>query len=154
MKYTVENLPKEKFPHISFTEKTIATNKKLVELFNKRKEISEPIKENLNDFEANERNILIVKTEIELSKVHTSIIKNELHLKEFIEGCIRVLNEMENNYEQLIAKCERKKKQDEKIASILATRDEELFKDNLEQKINFYLSLRDHSDTPTKLTKL
>jgi hypothetical protein len=61
---------------------------------------------------------------------------------------------MENNYEQLIAKCERKKKQDEKIASILATRDEELFKDNLEQKINFYLSLRDQSDTPTKLTKL
>ena len=143
MKHTKENLPLEKFPHIIFTQNTINTNKKLVELLNKRKQISAPEKENLNDFEVNERNILLVKTDIELAKVHTSVIKNEMHLNEFIDGCVRVLNEMENNYDAIIAKSERKKKQDEKIAEILESRNEELFQENWEQKINFYLGLRE-----------
>ena len=86
-------LPVEKLPHLRITLESIENLKKLIELLKKRKEIITSSEEKLTEYEHNERAIQLIKTEVELSKVHTSIIQKEMHLKDFTGGMQNILKE-------------------------------------------------------------
>jgi hypothetical protein len=135
-------LPVEKLPHLRITLESIENLKKLIELLKKRKEIITSSEEKLTEYEHNERAIQLIKTEVELSKVHTSIIQKEMHLKDFTGGMQNILKEMDDKWDGLMQKAENKAKHNPDLAKVLALTDATKFDENWEFKVNFYVNVR------------
>ncbi len=135
-------LPVEKLPHLRITLESIDTLKLLIELLNKRKKIIESSNEKLTDYENNERAIQLIKTEMELSKAHTSVIQKEIHVKDFTGGIETILKEMSEKWDGLMEKAEKKAKHDADMRKVLDMADDKKFDENWEFKINFYVNVR------------
>ena len=135
-------LPVEKLPHLRITLESIETLKKLIVLLEKRKDIITSSEEKLTEYEHNERAIQLIKTEMELSKAHTSIIQKEMHLKDFTGGMKNILNEMDEKWDGLMQKAEKKAKHDTDLAKVLELADAKKFEENWEFKVNFYVNVR------------
>lgn len=135
-------LPVEKLPHLRITLESIETLKKLIELLNKRKEIITSTDEVLTNYEDNERAIQLIKTDMELSKIQTSIVQKEMHLKDFTGGMKNILKEMDEKWDGLMQKAESKAKHNPDLAKVLALSDATKFDENWEFKVNFYVNVR------------
>lgn len=143
LKNDVESkLPVEKLPHLRITLESIETLKKLIVLLEKRKDIITSSEEKLTEYEHNERDIQLIKTEMELSKAHTSIIQKQMHLKDFTGGMENILKEMDEKWDGLMQKAEKKAKHDTDIAKVLEMADAKKFDENWEFKVNFYVNIR------------
>ena len=136
-------LPVEKMPHLKYTKESISTLKRLAELLQKRKEHLKVVAF-VTDYENVENEITLIKTENELSKVHTSIIQKENHEKEFIEGCTTILKEIELKWVELMEKAKKKANNLPDLAKILTENNFNMCNDNIEFKIDFYINVRTH----------
>jgi hypothetical protein len=135
-------LPVEKLPHLRITLESINTLKNLISLLEKRKEIITSSEEKLTDYEKNERAIQLIKTEIELAKSHTAIIQKEMHVKDFSEGMENILKELNEKWDGLMEKAEKKAKNDADLRKVLDMADAKKFDENWEFKVNFYVNIR------------
>lgn len=136
------NLPIEKLPHLKFTKDSIDTANRLIDLLKNRKEIILSNKDLLTDYEKNERAIQLIKTDLELSKLHTSIIQKEMHIKDYTGGMLNILKEIDEKWDSLMEKAEKKAKHDEDIAKVLKLSDAKKFDEDWEFKVNFYVNVR------------
>jgi len=105
-------IPMEKFPRLCAISKEIGQRQELVDCLNARKLIIIEGEEGLSNFERNERKILLLKTDIELAKVHTSIINKKREIKDYFDKVVYpYIDVIDNEIEKLFikAKTERKK---------------------------------------------
>ena len=135
-------LPMEKFKHLQITNDSIAQLKGLVELLNKRKKLILADEENLTPYEQNERKIILVKTDVELAKIHSTIIQKEMYFKDFVDKATSVLKEMDKRWVEIMEKAEKKSAKDEALSKLLQEGKSKDFESNLEEKIAFYINVK------------
>lgn len=135
-------LPMEKFKHLQITKDAIEQLKGLVELLNKRKKLILAEEENLTPYEQNERKISMVKTDIELAKLHSTIIQKEMYFKDFVTNATNVLQEMDKRWAEIMDKADKKSAKDEVLLKLLEEGKTKDFDNNLEEKIAFYIKVK------------
>ena len=84
-----ELLPIDKLPHLRFQVESTERSQKIIDALNKRKSLLERMLEmdvdanHLNAlYEHNEKALLLIKTDIELAKTHTELIKKKDYIKD------------------------------------------------------------------------
>lgn len=136
-------LPLDKFPHLQHTKNSIDTLKNLVELLNKRKRIIENSTEELKPYEQNERQIALIKTDIELAKVHTGIKQKEIYFKDFSNNVTTYLKEIEEKWDTLMEKARKTANNNNPdLKKLLDEADHTEFEKNWELKINHYIRVK------------
>ncbi len=146
-------IPMEKFPRLCAISKEVTKGQELIDCLNARKLIIIEGEEGLSNFEANERKILLLKTDIELAKVHTTIIQKKNSVKEYLDKIVHpYFNEIDSEMEKLTKKVKERANRDSNIATFLNDTRFDLFEDNWEHKFNFYASAK-HYLTSNKILK-
>jgi len=159
MKKTTYDFPVEKFPRIQSVSESVVQLKELVDCLNVRKKlVAKQIKDakvdNLTDYDVNEKKIILIKTDIELAKVHTSIINKEKDIKDYIEKVITpTLNVIDKDYDRLYNNAKILAKKDKVMAQAIADTKFELFEDNWEHKFNFFIAIKNYMQTPASHLK-
>jgi DNA mismatch repair ATPase MutS len=131
-----------KFPSIEFNKKSIAEIRTLIEKLNNRKKFLES-KECASEFEKNEDEINVIKTNMELATLHTSAIKKENAMKEYTDGTIKPnYEDCEKNFDELMKKAEQVANKDEVLKKVLNETNWELVRENYDHKMNHYLAVK------------
>lgn len=143
---TPELLPTDKLPHLKFNLKSIDTLENLIVLLNARKEI---ITKELSDtntdkseFDLNERKIMLIKTDVELSTTHANIYKKQIYIVDLKNNYINVLKEMAEKWNEIYELAVSKKDGNKNLEEELAKYNLEFFNENWEYAVNFYLNLK------------
>jgi hypothetical protein len=154
-----ELLPIDKLPHLRFQVESAERSGKIISHLNIRKKLLQDIidsKSNsldtLEQLEMNEKELLLIKTDIELAKTHTDIIKKNEYIKDLRNNLVAVLKEMDENWADVIEKAEDLKETNNEIATWLGKLDMAFFDTNWEYAIDFYLNLK-HIIYPPKEEK-
>jgi hypothetical protein len=152
-------LPIDQLPHLRFQEESIERNQKIIDILNKRKSLLKEMLEATIDplhtvslYEQNEKELLLIKTDIELAKTHTEIIKKKEYVKDLRNNLVTVLKEMNEQWSDLIEFAESLKETKEDVAKLLNTIDMVFFNENWEYAIDFYLNLK-HLVYPQEVVK-
>jgi hypothetical protein len=154
---TPELLPTDKLPHLKFNLKSIDTLQNLIELLNARKEI---ITKELSDtntdkseYDLNERKIMLIKTDMELSTNHANIYKKQTYIDDLKNNYINVLKEMAEKWNEIYELAVSKKDGNKNLEEELAKYNLEFFNENWEYAVNFYLNLKSILFPPPEETK-
>lgn len=143
-------IPLEKLPHLQLTEKSMGVLKELVVALNNRKAlITEILGDNDASYEAsseskykrNEYQILLIKTDFELARVHSNIVQKKMYFDDYMANIKSVLAEMEVKWDSLMEKA-KTKKHNADIVKLLEEANLEAFENNLEIKVNHYLQIK------------
>jgi hypothetical protein len=144
-----ELLPIDKLPHLRFQEESLERNQKVINILNQRKTLLNKMLEVTIDplnvialYEHNEKELLLIKTDIELAKTHTEIIKKKEYIKDLRNNFVAVLKEMEGNWSDLMIHAEELKESNSEIETLLTKLDMAFFDTNWEYAIDFYLNLK------------
>jgi hypothetical protein len=140
---TPENLPLEKLTHLRFTEHSVQTLERLIELLNERIHIINNGDEELTIFERNERAISLVKTEMELSSTHTNIIKKRMYIKDLRTNLANVLVEMASNWQNVFDKLSAIEFKNLTVQDLLNKQDWAMYDENWELAIDVYLRAKE-----------
>lgn len=136
-------LPIEKFKHLGITKDSIDKLRELVEHLNKRKKLfAELNKEEVGAYEYNEKRIDNIRTDIELAKIHASIIQKEQYIKDYVNNVNKMLDEMGKRWSEIMEKGNKKAIQDSTIKEYMESAKDMDFENNYEQKIAFYIQLK------------
>lgn len=147
-------IPMEKFPRLCAISKEIGQRQELVDCLNARKLIIIEGEEGLSNFERNERKILLLKTDIELAKVHTSIINKKREIKDYFDKVVYpYIDVIDNEIEKLFIKAKDRAKKDGVLAGVLREINTDLFADNWEHKFNYYIAVKNYLDPRKGLKK-
>lgn len=154
---TPETLPADKLPHLRFTLESITTLENLIVLLNARKEIinkelSDP-NSGKSEYEINERKIMLIKTDMELSSNHANIYKKQAYIVDLKNSYANVLKEMDEKWNEVYELALSKKDGNKNLEEELAKYDLALFADNWEYAVNFYLTLKNILYPPKEETK-
>ncbi|MEI7510225.1 MAG: hypothetical protein WCJ62_12260 [Flavobacterium sp.] len=132
----------EKSMYIKINLEKVEKIGKMIELLNKRKEIINNEQVGLPDFESNERQILLLKTDYELAKHHKNCIDIKKEIDGYIEKATDVITEMDTRWGEIIAKAKKEGVHKKDIRDILKSMDDVDIEDNIDVKINYYLHLK------------
>jgi hypothetical protein len=144
-------IPMEKFPRLCAISKEIGQRQELVDCLNARKLIIIEGEEGLSNFE---RKILLLKTDIELAKVHTSIINKKREIKDYFDKVVYpYIDVIDNEIEKLFIKAKDRAKKDGVLAGVLREINTDLFADNWEHKFNYYIAVKNYLDPRKGLKK-
>ena len=147
-------IPMEKFPRLCAISKEITQRQELVDALNARKLIIIEGEEGISNFERNERKILLLKTDIELAKVHTSIINKKREIKEYFDKVVYpYIDVIDNEIEKLFIKAKERAKKDGVLAGVLREINTDLFSENWEHKFNYYIAVKNYLDPKKGLKK-
>jgi hypothetical protein len=142
-------LPIDQLPHLRFQEESLERSQKIIDILNKRKSLLKEMLEATIDplhtvsvYEQNEKELLLIKTDIELAKTHTDIIKKKEYVKDLRNNLVAVLKEMDEKWADLIEVAESLKEANENIDKLLNTINMVFFNENWEYAIDFYLNLK------------
>lgn len=150
---TADQLPLDKFPHLQFQEGQIEVFKTLIEKLNKRKELIKNDTEPKSDYIANEKDIEVIKTDMELARIHTNLIKKQMYVRDFRESCLRTLVEMETKWNEVMAKGRLMQDKNEQLREAMSKSDNELFEKNTEAKISHYITIKNIINPPKEEKK-
>jgi hypothetical protein len=149
----------KKFPHLTNVKETAEQLTQYIEKLNKRKLIIATQNNDRSDFEKNEDEILLIKTDWELGKSHKNLSEKTDYIRNFTEKLIEYIAEVNENYEAMIQKTNtfyndnRKSRKNEQIKAIELqmekVKDIDL-DDNWEQRITHYIVLRTIFENPTQ----
>ena len=96
-------VPFEKFPRLNAMNKSIAELRELVDCLNKRKKLLSENQDEVSEYQRNENRISVLKTNIELAKVHTSIIHKERDIKDYLDKVYYpFINEIDYSWNSLM----------------------------------------------------
>jgi len=131
-----------KYPFLTVKKQAIETREKMVRLLNNRKEM---LKKRMNEqigYEANESEILLIKTDDELAKIHTSLIQAKQQYEGLYLSCQLTTEEMEEKYQAIVNEATEKRKYSEEINEVFSTVDFDEMANDYDKKISFYLKLK------------
>lgn len=144
-----ELLPIDKLSHLKFQVEAKETFEKIIESLNKRKVLLKELlsvtidpSHTLSMYEQNERELLLIKTDIELAKTHTSVIQKEKYIEDVRNSFSTILKEMDLEWSNLIEKAESLREKKSDVDDILKTFDMVKFEENWELAVNFYVTLK------------
>jgi hypothetical protein len=144
-------IPMDKFPRLQSLQKIVADLKNLVEYLNKRKSL---IKNNIDEvtpYQNNENKILVIQTDIELARLHTTIYEKEKQIKDYMDNELKSLNECDEEFENLMNKAREVAKSDALLDGVIKETNFDFFKENYEHKLNHYLAIKKYL-TPKEKT--
>lgn len=156
-----ELLPIDKLPHLRFQLEAIESYDKIIACLNKRKELLKELlsvtidpSHTLSMYDQNERELLLVKTDVELAKTHTSKIQKQKYIDDVRNSFSAVLKEMDLEWSNLIEKAENIREKKKEVDDILKTFDLIKFEENWELAVNFYVTLKNIINPPKEEKKL
>lgn len=132
----------ENFPYLGRVKNSIDQLKKLVDLLNVRKELAKSDWETLSPYMQNEREITVLKTELELARVHKNIIEKENYLDQYINHVNKNMAEMEKNWDWIMEQSKKIEAKDPVWAGEVEAVDKSDFDTNFEYKLAHYLSVK------------
>jgi hypothetical protein len=133
-----------KFPFLGVQKKSMETLKNLIELLNNRVKLINNKTKVTDEFEINENKINLIKTDIELAKLHTQVIQKEKDIKEYTKNVFAYLKEIEEKWQMLMEKAEKKAKNDKVLAELLEKHKGKDYESNLEHKIGYYIEVKSY----------
>jgi hypothetical protein len=149
----------KKFPHLTNVKDSAEQLTQYIEKLNKRKLIIATQNNDKSDFEKNEDEILLIKTDWELGKSHKNLAEKTDYITNFTQKLVEYIDEVNENYEAMIEKTNtfynnnRTAKNNEQIKAIEVqmekVKDVDL-NENWEVRITHYIVLRTIFENPTK----
>jgi hypothetical protein len=149
----------KKFPHLTNVKDSAEQLTQYIEKLNKRKLIIATQNNDKSDFEKNEDEILLIKTDWELGKSHKNLAEKTDYITNFTQKLVEYIAEVNENYEAMIEKTNtfynnnRTAKNNEQIKAIEVqmekVKDVDL-NENWEVRITHYIVLRTIFENPTK----
>ncbi len=143
--------PIDKFPRIQAINKSLESTKVLIDRLNKRKELLKLDTEKISEYEANEREITLIKTDFELQKVHTTRIQQENSIKEYVDKIVLPnIGEIDEKMAATEARFKKMADKDKTLFDFLKTVRFDLFEANWEHKFNYYATIKNkvHPNLP------
>jgi len=141
-----KELDLSKFPSLEMNKKQVEEHTKLVALLDKRIVLIQADWENLNDFEKNEREILLIKTGFELASYHTKKKKYERIVKDIMKT-VEVIDEVHEKFDEINKKAYERAKKDKNVEEFLKQAEFDEFETNYESKITHYFALKNYFAT-------
>lgn len=141
----------KKFPHLTNVKNSVETLTLYIEKLNKRKSLISNEQSIKSSFQANEDEILLIKTDWELAKCHKNLSEKTDYVKNFTQKLVEYIDEVNENWEELTQKAKifyesNKKSKTNEIVKALATEFDNVkgvdFDDNWEIRIKHYIVLR------------
>ena len=179
---TPEELDVNKLPHLRFNMEAIATQQKLIHHLNERKRmIKEKITKSIaasgitrgfdgngqeiissapyhvntiSEYDKNEMEIELIKTDAELASTHTKIHQKQIHIGDLRRNFSNTLEEMNKKWDEVIEKAKAKSATRPAIKEELEKLDETLFAENWEHAASFYLNLKQLINSGKPLKKV
>lgn len=145
------SLDLEKYPHLIEVQKRANELTLYIEKLNKRKVLLNNQQAIKNEFERNEDEILLIKTDWELAKSHKNLAEKTEYIREFIDRLQKYIPEINENYTAMLEKANNYlannlKSKNNELVKALKTEFEEVSKtdlnENWEVRIKHYLVLK------------
>lgn len=141
-KETTKTLDLEMFPYMQGKKRGIENKKELIDLLNKRKELIQTGWETLSAYDQNERKILLNKTEVELANSHKQIHDLQIAFDERIGQLIELLEEIEAKWDFIVTQATKLSAKNKDLADYMLETDTSNFENNAEEKLSYYIKLR------------
>lgn len=93
-----------KFPHLTSVRESVEMLTAYIEKLNKRKVLINNEKENKTEFQINEDEITLIKTDWELAKSHKNLADKNEYLKNFTAKLVQYIEEVNENFEAITEK--------------------------------------------------
>lgn len=131
-----------KFPHLSNVKNNISTMQREIELLNKRKRLWTADLANKTPYEQNEMELLILRTDRELSRLFKGLSDQEIHFKNYKANLDENIKKLNLNYDEFVDECKKLKSTNEEVKKIFDEFTQFDFNANWEAKVMFYASLK------------
>lgn len=137
----------EKFPHLISVKQGIDSQKRYIECMNKRKVL---IKENTSEkteYQKNEDEIVVLRTDWELAKAHKNLREKEDYFRDFSQQIAGYIDEVNEKYDQVYEKAKAYKVERNKViyeqlqAEFDAVKDVDM-DDDWQMRIKHYITLK------------
>jgi len=149
----------KKFPHLTNVKNSVETLTLYIEKLNKRKSLINNEQNLKSSFQANEDEILMIKTDWELAKCHKNLSEKTDYVKNFTQKLVEYIDEVNENWGDMTQKAKifyesNKKSKNNEIVKALEQEYENVkgvdFDDNWEIRIKHYIVLRTIFETANK----
>jgi hypothetical protein len=154
---TEETLPLNKLTHLRLQIEDTETLRQLVSLMDDRRKIisasMQDWEKSLDAYDFNERKISAVKTNIELAKVHTAIIRKENYIAEHKKLLVKTLVEMQEKWSETFDKLSKIANTNDAAKELLDKFDMATFDANWEIAIDFYFRAKNIIEPPKEQPK-
>ena len=94
----------KKFTHLTSVKESVEMLTSYVEKLNKRKVLINSQQEDKSEFEKNEDEITLIKTDWDLAKTHKNLAEKNEYLKNFTAKLIEYIDEVNENFESMSEK--------------------------------------------------
>ena len=132
----------DKFPHLKNVKNTISSMQREIELLNKRKRLWTAELQNLSEFEQNELELKMLRTDRELARLFKNLSEQENHFKGYKDKLDANIKELNQNYDEFVARCKKLKSTNQDIKNTFDQFGVFDFNTNWEAKVMFYASLK------------
>ena len=133
----------DKFPHLKNVKDVISSIQKEIELLNERLRLSTAHKEELSSlYLKNELDLVILRTDREISKLFKTLNDQEKHFKNYKEKLTSLLDEVSENFDSYIKEQRKLIMVNEKVRICFEQFKPFDFNENWEAKIQFYANLQ------------
>ena len=133
----------DKFPHLKNVKETISSIQREIELLNERKRLSAAYKENVSsNYETNELELVLLRTDREISKLFKTLNDQEKHFKNYKEKLSSLLDEVSENFDSYIKEQRKLIMTSDDVRFCFEQFKPFDFNENWEAKIQFYSNLQ------------
>ncbi len=144
----------DKFPHLKNVKETISSIQQEIELLNERKRLSAAYKENVSsNYETNELELVLLRTDREISKLFKTLNDQEKHFKNYKEKLSSLLDEVSENFDSYIKEQRKLIMTSDDVRFCFEQFKPFDFNENWEAKIQFYSNLQSIEKAAAEKTK-
>lgn len=144
----------DKFPHLKNVKETISSIQKEIELLNERKRLSTARKEGIiSKYEVNELELVLLRTDREISKLFKTLNDQEKHFKNYKEKLSYLLDEVSENFDSYIKEQRKLIMTSDDVRFCFEQFKPFDFNENWEAKIQFYSNLQSIEKAAAEKTK-
>ena len=144
----------DKFPHLKNVKETISSIQREIELLNERKRLSDAHKENVySNYEWNELELVLLRTDREISKLFKTLNDQEKHFKNYKEKLSSLLDEVSENFDSYIKEQRKLIMTSDDVRFCFEQFKPFDFNENWEAKIQFYSNLQSIEKAAAEKTK-
>ena len=147
MSMSVMSFDLEKFPHLISVKNAIESQKRYIECMNKRKVLIKENNAEKSEYQKNEDEIVLLRTDWELAKAHKNLREKEDYFRDFSQQVSGYVDEVNEKYEQVFSKAKSFKSERNKViyeqlqAEFDAVKDVDMDED-WQMRIKHYITLK------------
>lgn len=131
-----------KYPFLTAKKRAIETREKMVRLLNSRKEMLQLKMKNQAGYDLNESEILLIKTDDELAKIHTGLIQAKQQYEGLVISCQLMTEDIQDKFQPLVDEASEKRKHSKEIDEVFSHVNFNEMASDYDKKISFYLKLK------------